>query len=75
MGPKRHSVKNETARNMLVLRLFSTKRNIPRGAEFFFVCELSDRANLKKTKKNSAPRKQPLQSLQKLPKAILGKHS
>ena len=33
----------------------ATKRNIPR-AEFFFVCELSGRANLKKTKKNSAPR-------------------
>ena len=38
------------------LRLFSTRRNIPRGAEFFFVCELSGRTNLKKTKKISAPR-------------------
>ena len=37
-------------------RLFSTKRNIPRGAEFFFVCELSSRTNSKKTKKISAPR-------------------
>ena len=36
-------------------RLFSTRRNIPRGAEFFFVCELSGRINLKKTKKNSDP--------------------
>ena len=37
------------------LRRFSTKRNIPGGAEFFFVRELSGRTNLKKTEKNSAP--------------------
>ena len=41
---------------LLVRRLFSPKRNIPRGAEFFFVCELSRKTNLGKAKKNSAPR-------------------
>ena len=39
-----------------VLRLFSTRRNFPRAAQFFFVCELSGKTNLKKTKKNCAAR-------------------
>ena len=39
-----------------VLRLFSTRRNFPRAAQFFFVCELSGRTNRKKTKKNCAAR-------------------
>ena len=40
----------------LCKRLFSTKWSIPRGAEFFFVCELSGRTKSKKTTTNSAPR-------------------
>ena len=35
-------------------RLFSTGRNFPRAAQFFFVCEPSARTNRKKTKKNCA---------------------
>ena len=38
------------------MRNFSTRRNFPRAAEFFFVCELSGRTNRKKTKKNCAAR-------------------
>ena len=41
---------------VILLRLFSTRRNFPRAAQFFFVCELSGRTNRKKTKKNCAAR-------------------
>ena len=36
--------------------MFSTRRNFPPAAEFFFVCERSGRTNRKKTKKNCAAR-------------------
>ena len=42
--------------NSIKTRVFSTRRNFSRAAQFFFVCELSGRANGKKTKKKCAAR-------------------